>query len=107
MTASRPYRQHTEQPRKTAKRPEAPLVRDEEALAAMAKQQAINRAVWSKPAQVRGVWLVRSPSHCKTVGSAYDGSNPSPATKKAQLRACAPASGSGLVDRLASLAVDG
>jgi hypothetical protein len=75
-TASQPGRQHTEHAGTMARHPALPLVRDEEALATMAKQQAISEAIQSVSAQIRGVSLVRSPSHCKTAPS--DWATPAP-----------------------------
>jgi hypothetical protein len=46
----------------------------------MAKQQATNENAQNASAQLGAVQLVRPPSDCKTVGSAYVGSNPTPAT---------------------------
>jgi hypothetical protein len=53
-TSERDHR-HTELAGTTDGRPGAPLVRDEEALATLAKQQAISEAVQGISAQVRSV----------------------------------------------------
>jgi len=51
-------------------------------LATLAKQAASDGNAQSTSGQIRDVQLVRLPPLCKTVGSAYVGSNPTPATLK-------------------------
>ena len=55
MVASEHGHQHTDVAAAAGKRPAARLVRDEEALATMTKQQAISEAVQDISAQVRGL----------------------------------------------------
>jgi hypothetical protein len=53
----------------TAKRPAAPLVRDEEARATRAKQQRLKQSVGTVQPQVTGMVANTPPSLCKTAPS--------------------------------------
>ena len=56
---------HTELAGTTDKRPAAPLVRDEEARATMAKQQCLKQSVGTVQPQVTGMVANTAPSLCK------------------------------------------